>query len=273
MRPSRWLEVGDNVFVRRYEFLNQNLGVVLADAGALIVDTRATPGLARELVSDLRVFGGVVVSAVANTHGHWDHFFGNPAFPGLEVWAHERCAPFVTRHLDGMKSRAVAIAPWLANELSAVSITPPTNTVGSRHLLSIGSRQIELLHLGRGHTDHDLVVRVVDAGVVFAGDLLVGDDNPYFGDSFPLDWPSTLDEVLALDSTVVVGGHGDTSDRRRADEQRAALVALADLAWQIVHGDVSMEDAVRSHPFPSMTLVDKRASLQRAVAQCGGLLG
>src|SRR5438128_2249249 len=149
MGASAWLEVGDNVFVRRYEFLSQNVGLVLTDAGALVIDTRATPALASEVVSDLRVFSPTVVSAVVNTHGHWDHFFGNAAFPGVPVWGHEHCFRFVIRNLDAMKSRAIAVAPWLADAMEGLSVTPPTNTVGSRQLIRFGSRQIELLHLGR----------------------------------------------------------------------------------------------------------------------------
>jgi glyoxylase-like metal-dependent hydrolase (beta-lactamase superfamily II) len=273
MRHSPWLEVGDRVFVRRYEFLSQNVGVVLTEDGALVIDTRATPALAREVQSDLRVFGGVVVSAVVNTHGHWDHFFGNAAFPGVPVWGHEQCSRFVIRNLDAMKSRAVDVAPWLASALHGVSVTPPTNTVRSREVISSGSREIELLHLGRGHTDHDIVIRVVDAGVIFVGDLLVGVDNPYFADSYPLDWPSTVDNVLALHPRLLVSGHGDITDRSRVHEQRRAFVALADLARRIERGDLSTGAALALHPFPSMAPADKRASLERAVAQSQGLLG
>ena len=41
--PS-WLEVGDRVFVRRYRFFDQAIGLVLGDGAALLIDTRTTPG-------------------------------------------------------------------------------------------------------------------------------------------------------------------------------------------------------------------------------------
>ena len=39
-------EIGDRVFVRRYAFYDQNIGVVLGDGEALVIDTRshARPG-------------------------------------------------------------------------------------------------------------------------------------------------------------------------------------------------------------------------------------
>jgi hypothetical protein len=39
---SDWAEVGDRVFVRRYAFYDQNIGVVLGDAGVLVIDTRVS---------------------------------------------------------------------------------------------------------------------------------------------------------------------------------------------------------------------------------------
>ena len=41
---SVWTEVGDRVFTRRYEFYDQNIGVVLGDDGVLVVDTRISTG-------------------------------------------------------------------------------------------------------------------------------------------------------------------------------------------------------------------------------------
>ena len=44
-----WVELGDRVFVRRYAFYDQNIGVVLGDGEALVIDTRSTYGQAREI--------------------------------------------------------------------------------------------------------------------------------------------------------------------------------------------------------------------------------
>ena len=51
---SDWIEVGDRVFVRRYEFFDQNIGVVLGGDDVLLIDTRSTHVQAREIVDDLR---------------------------------------------------------------------------------------------------------------------------------------------------------------------------------------------------------------------------
>jgi hypothetical protein len=51
---SDWTEVGDRVFVRRYAFYDQNIGVVFGDAGVLLIDTRISHRQAAEIVGDLQ---------------------------------------------------------------------------------------------------------------------------------------------------------------------------------------------------------------------------
>ena len=38
-----WREIGDRVFVRRYRFLDQTIGLVVGERGGLVVDTRSSP--------------------------------------------------------------------------------------------------------------------------------------------------------------------------------------------------------------------------------------
>jgi hypothetical protein len=57
--------------------------------------------------------------------------------------------------------------------------------------LDLGDRQVDLRHLGRGHTDNDVVVTVPDASVLFVGDLLENAPAPGFRDSYPIAWAET----------------------------------------------------------------------------------
>ncbi|HXI46909.1 MAG TPA: hypothetical protein VNH13_11455, partial [Candidatus Acidoferrales bacterium] len=52
-RSGPWIELGDRVFTRRYRFFDQQIGVVLGDGEALVIDTRLTHRQAREIVDDL----------------------------------------------------------------------------------------------------------------------------------------------------------------------------------------------------------------------------
>ena len=64
--------------------------------------------------------------------------------------------------------------------------------------LDLGGTTAELLHLGRGHTDNDLLVHLPASGVWLTGDLVEESGPPVYGSgSFPLDWPATIGRLRA----------------------------------------------------------------------------
>ena len=81
-----WVEIGDRFFVRRYAFYDQNIGLVLGDGAALVIDTRSTYGQAREVVEHVREITRDPVTTVVDTHGHFDHAFGNAMFRPCTIW-------------------------------------------------------------------------------------------------------------------------------------------------------------------------------------------
>jgi len=122
---STWVELGDRVFVRRYEFYDQNIGVVLGDRAALIIDTRSTHVQGREILADLRMLTGDPVTVVVNSHGHFDHAFGNHVFRPASNWGQAGCPPFMARTAERRRARVATDEPGLAADLAEVVIDPP----------------------------------------------------------------------------------------------------------------------------------------------------
>lgn len=224
-----WREVGADVYVRRYPFLDQTIGAVVGRERVLLVDTRSTLVQARQLLGDLQQLTRLPW-VVVNTHAHFDHAFGNAAFRPCEIWAHEGCAEALRKHGPAQRENVVRWVPDLTAELNGTPIDPPDRTLDTATDLDLGGRIVELRHLGRGHTDHDVVVRVPDAGTLFAGDLVEHGAPPGFEDSFPLDWPATLGMLLDLADGVVVPGHGEPIHREFVEGQLAEVAYLAETA-------------------------------------------
>jgi glyoxylase-like metal-dependent hydrolase (beta-lactamase superfamily II) len=266
---SRWTEIGDRVLVRRYQFYDQNIVAVLGRDQALVVDTRTTIPQAREILDDLRGIGAPRVGIVVNTHGHYDHAFGNSVFRPAVIWGHERCVTMLETTGELQRANTATELPALAAELAGVEIDPPDRTFSLGATLDVGGRRVDLQYLGRGHTDNDIVVLVPDAQVLCAGDLLENGAVPYFGDGFPMDWPETAQRLLALtdERTVVVPGHGAHSDRVFAASQMVAFREIAALATRVHAGELGLEDALAGAPWPASAA---RAPLERALAQLRG---
>ena len=104
----------------------------------------------------------------------------------------------------------IAIARQYFAEAPTVEVIPPTRTVTDRLVLTRGSRTIEILHLGRGHTAADLVVRLPRENVVITGDLVVWPVPLIGSTSFPSEFAATLQKLIDLKPAVFVPGHGAT---------------------------------------------------------------
>jgi glyoxylase-like metal-dependent hydrolase (beta-lactamase superfamily II) len=266
---SLWTEIGDRVFIRRYEFFDQNIVTILGRDEALVVDTRSTPAQAREILDDLRDLGSPAIGVVVNTHGHFDHAFGNSVFRPAVIWGHERCASMLEERGELQRARVAEGMPDLAEALAEVEIDPPDRTFSFGATLEVGGRRVDLKFLGRGHTDNDIVLLVPDTNVLCAGDLLENDAVPSFSDGYPMDWPGTAQRLLALtdDGTVVVPGHGRHADRTFAAAQMVGFREVAALAERVHAGEIDLETAVAAAPYPAAAA---REPLARALAQLRG---
>jgi glyoxylase-like metal-dependent hydrolase (beta-lactamase superfamily II) len=225
-----WLELGDGVFARRYAELDQTLGIVLGSQRCLVIDTGTDEVHGAEHAAAIRTLTTLPWTVVI-THAHWDHHYGSMAFQPCPVLAHPLCAKAMaaTAERDEWAARYRAQGKAeLADRIAAVRLVPPSELLPDRVELDLGGRVVELLHLGRGHTDHDVVVHVPDAGVLFTGDLVEQGAPPSAGpDAHPAEWPSTLDAVMATGARVFVPGHGNPVDAEFVRAQRDELSARA----------------------------------------------
>ncbi|WGY03933.1 MBL fold metallo-hydrolase [Nocardioides sp. QY071] len=227
-------EVADRVWVRRVPSYDVNLVAVGGERGLVVIDTLASAAEARAAIAAIGDLRAGPVVAVVNTHDHFDHVLGNAAFK-------DRYDDLPVHATDEAAARTDPAAP------------PADHTFSSAAVIDLGDRQLELVHPGRGHTAGDLVVRVPDADVLLAGDLVEESAPPSIGsDSWPMDWPQTLDLVLGLTtpSTVVVPGHGGVVDRRFVEQQCDDLRAVAETIRELAAGGVPEAEALGAADWP-----------------------
>lgn len=266
---AEFTEVADRVWVARYDWFDVNVTVVAGAAGLLVVDTNASSAAARAVLTDLRRLSVAPLLAAVNTHVHFDHTLGNGVMSaeGAELIAHEEAAAALPAHAAEVRAQAAAEAAVDERyaELVATEEVVPDRTFSSALTLDLGDRVVELVHPGRGHTGGDLVVRVPDADVVLAGDLVeesaARDGVPGLGsDCYPMEWPTTLDLVLSLvgPTTVVVPGHGAPVGRDFVQDQRAALGVVAETIRDLAGRGVPLDQALESAewPYPREALAD-----------------
>ena len=250
-----FLEVAPRVWVAHYDWMHVNITLIGGDDGLVMVDTHGSEQQARIVADDVRRLGAGPLTALVNTHNHWDHWYGNDVFlteyGDVPVHATEFALDRMVS-ADGRHDAHLADHPR-ADEILATTLRPATKGFSSAIALDLGDRAVELIHPGRGHTAGDLVVRLPDADVIIGGDLVEESDKPFIGDdSFPLEWPLTLDLMLGLmtSSTVVVPGHGQLVDRDYVQEQRTEIGIIAETIRDLASRGVPVSQALEQGEWP-----------------------
>ena len=99
-----WREVGDNIFVRRHDSYDRNVGLVNGDGASLVIDTRESLETGRELADAIRTVTSKPWTVV-NSHALFDLVFGNGAFVPCDIWALDRCRAVVIERADEQLAR------------------------------------------------------------------------------------------------------------------------------------------------------------------------
>src|SRR5258705_2851028 len=107
-------------------------------------------------------------------------------------------------------------------EVRAMKPALPTMAFERTMTLYRRDREIQLLYLGRAHTEGDVFVYLPKEKVVVTGDAVIR-WTPFMGDGYPEDWVTTLDRLAELDWDTLVMGHGGPPGRGRRRNFLGAL--------------------------------------------------
>jgi glyoxylase-like metal-dependent hydrolase (beta-lactamase superfamily II) len=219
-----------------------NVGAVVGKDAVLAVDARATPALAREWLDELRGLTDKPVRYLVLTHYHAVRVLGASAFDAEWVIAHEGTRRWIYERGDADFESETRRFPRLFRDVESIpGLTYPNVAFADLLRIDLGGREVQVLHLGRGHTQGDAAVWLPDEKILLAGDLVEARAAPYMGDAFVEEWSTkTLDQVEALGAEVIVPGRGPAAGPEAIAETRDYLRTL----WDSVRaGHANLKDA------------------------------
>lgn len=216
--------------------------LIAGDRDVLVVDTGTSPAAARAFIEDAKLLTNKPIRYVVNTHFHYDHTDGNQVYAGkADIIAHQYVKqamqtldvlhrePYKTSQLTNVPNRIENLQKQIADakdpaaraalekqlkvaeegweELKEIRPTPPNVTYSKKKVLNLGGREVQLLFLGRGHTNGDTVVYLPKEKVVCTGDLMES-QIAYMGDAQFDEWITTLEALKKLDFETDLPGHG-----------------------------------------------------------------
>jgi glyoxylase-like metal-dependent hydrolase (beta-lactamase superfamily II) len=217
--------------------------------GLILVDDKFVNHVP-DILELVRTVSELPIHYVLNTHHHGDHASGNAPLRamGIDVVGHENVR---------------------ANFLRIQQPGEPNIAFADKASVFSGDVEVQLLHLGRGHTSGDTVIYFPDLKTVHAGDLIV-DGMPvidYAGGGSAIAFIDTIGALVELDFDTLIPGHGrlmtkqdvvdykarfEEMNRRMRNLARSgvpksevrARLYLADLDWERTVSTTTWESAV-----------------------------
>jgi glyoxylase-like metal-dependent hydrolase (beta-lactamase superfamily II) len=263
--PVQVTRISDRILVLNASTMENNVIAIASERGLVVVDSTGVPSTARRLREIIREeFGRDDFAYLINTHYHWDHSWGNMAFPEAKTVGHELCirrmredegrmdqtvASFQRnqeesrkrlRDLDPSSDEAERTRIFLEEvERSLLDYTegfrmlPPQISFNDSLVLDMGDLTLNMVYFGRSHSGADIFIHIPEEGLLLTGDIFLdGRWLPLFSTAGPLDiprWIEVLDRFLADDNIrQVIPGHQHFWPRARLELWRDYIRDL----WQ-----------------------------------------
>jgi glyoxylase-like metal-dependent hydrolase (beta-lactamase superfamily II) len=228
------------------------VGAIEAEDFLICFEARATPVMAQRWLDKLRIHTDKPVRYLVLSHYHAVRTLGAAAFDAAEIIAHDRTSFLIEeRGLQDWASEHGRMPRLFEGHETIPGLTRPTLTFTDSLTIPLGGTRgtVELRHLGRGHTEGDIVAWLPQQRIMFAGDLVESEAALYTGDAFHFEWKSsTLDRVAALRATTLVGGRGsvaagEAAVKRAIDQTRGFLTTMHDSVAAVYARKGSLKEA------------------------------
>ena len=202
-------EIGDGLYAFTAEG-DPNSGVIIGDDSVMVIEAQATPRLAQKVIDCIRSVTDKPITHLALTHYHAVRVLGASQFMADNIIMSDKArAMVVERGQEDWDSEFGRFPRLFEGHESIPGLTWPTTTFSEKMTVFLGSRRVDLMHLGRAHTAGDIVIHVPDQNVMFPGDIVEYHSACYCGDGHFKDWSTTLDAIKAYDVEAIAPGRGD----------------------------------------------------------------
>jgi glyoxylase-like metal-dependent hydrolase (beta-lactamase superfamily II) len=237
-KQERFIKLADNAYCLTAEG-DPNTGVIVGDDGVMVIDTRATPVMAEDVIRHVREVTEKPIKYVLLSHYHAVRVMGASAYRAPYVVASQGTYELIKERGQQDFDSEVQRFPRLFRSVESVPGLTWPNLVFDRSLtLWLGGTEVQVKHIGKGHTKGDTIAWMPKEKVLFSGDLVEEGATPYCGDAYFREWPETLDRLRSFQAEKLVPGRGDAMMSAAAAERAIAGTAafLRDMRAEVEAG-------------------------------------
>lgn len=229
-----------------------NAGFIATQAGTVVINTGGSRQLGDALLAAAEGTTGRRVVLAIITQAQPEFLMGAAAFAdrGIEVMAHEATARAIASRCPECLRRLQQELG--VDEMAGTRLVAPTRRITTTQHLALGGRNIDILHLGTGQTDGDLVVVDRRSGIAFAGALVGAARVPQLEThAQAATWRAALAQLRRLPLRTLVPGYGPPGDPRLLiDETDKYLATLERQVEVLMREGVGLSAATQRVQMP-----------------------
>ncbi len=212
-------KLSDNAYAYTAEG-DPNSGVIIGDDSVMVIDTTATPIMARDLIAQIRAVTDKPIRHVVLSHYHAVRVLGASAYfaeGATEIIASRGTWDLIVERGEADMKSEIERFPRLFQAVESIpGLTWPTMVFERELTLHLGSLEVRLMHIGAGHTRGDTIAWIPSQRICFSGDLVEYNAGVYTGDAQLAEWPETLERLRALQPEQLVPGRGPVMQGNKA---------------------------------------------------------
>ncbi len=208
-------EIADGIFVET-EYEGVNVAAIITGEGAICIDTPSYPRDARDWVVQIEHLHPRKIRYVILTDGNGDRLL-NTRWLNAPIVAHQEVAEMLQGYdkrypfpmIDSLGKRNPQQAKDFANgPVDGVSIS------FTKDMSMLSSKNGITLHHKPGPTKGSIWVEVPDDRILFTGDSIVNDTQPYLEALEWQDWMDSLERLIARQGQLdlIIPGRGEVTD-------------------------------------------------------------
>jgi glyoxylase-like metal-dependent hydrolase (beta-lactamase superfamily II) len=237
-KKERFVQLAENAYCLTAEG-DPNTGVIIGDDGVMVIDTRATPAMAEDVIRHVRAVTEKPIRYVLLSHYHAVRVMGASAYKAQYIIASQGTLDLIKERGQQDFDSEVQRFPRLFRSVESVPGLTWPNLVFDRGLtLWMGKTEVQVKHIGKGHSKGDTIAWMPREKVLFSGDLVEEGTAPYAGDAYFKEWPETLEKLRGLGAEKLVPGRGEAMMTAAAAENAIAATAgfLRDMRQTVESG-------------------------------------
>jgi glyoxylase-like metal-dependent hydrolase (beta-lactamase superfamily II) len=186
----------DNVYLFRYG--GHQAIFIVTPQGVIVTDPISYLRPAKPYIDAIKAVTDKPIKYVIYSHHHYDHIAGGQPFKelGATFIAHRRAKE---RFLELKKQNALP-----------GDVVMPDEVVDGKKTIKLGGTTLELIYVGRNHSDNSLVMRLPKEKLVFAVDFAPIETIQFRNipdNASPLEFIDSLKKLAALDWERLIPGH------------------------------------------------------------------